>query len=89
MNIEINGVTKEETAYDKWVHFTHEGVEYHALLHWDMYDGFDLTFTDAVRTANWVKTPDWAVEWNEDEHDGESLELLLDSLTDRVIEESY
>jgi len=87
MSIEINGVTKEDTAYDKWVHFTYEGKQYHALLHWDMYDGFDLTFTDAVRTANWVSTPDWAVDW-EGENE-ESLEFTLDQLTDEVIEASY
>jgi hypothetical protein len=89
MNIEINGVTKEETAYDKWVHFTYEGEQYHALLHWDMYDGFDLTFTDAVRTANYIKTPNWAVEWEDHEQHEESLEFILDQLTDEVIEASY
>jgi hypothetical protein len=88
MSIEINGVTKEDTAYDKWVHFTYEGEQYHALLHWDAYDGFDLTFTDAVRTANWIKTPEWAGEW-EDNNPEETLEYLLDRLTDQTIEESY
>ena len=87
MSIEINGVTKEDTAYDKWVHFTYEGEQYHALLHWDMYDGFDLAFTDAVRTANWVKSPDWVWDW-EGENE-ESLEFTLDQLTDEVIEASY
>jgi hypothetical protein len=89
MSIEINGITKEETAYDKWVHFTYEGEEYHALLHWDNMDGYDLTFTDATRTANWVDTPNWADEWDEDEHDGESLEYVLDCLTDQKVEEDY
>jgi hypothetical protein len=87
MSIEIKGVTKDETAYDKWIHFTHEGVEYHAQLHWDKYDGFDLHFTDATRSANWIDDPEWSIMWEAE--DGESLEFILDSLTDEVIEASY
>jgi hypothetical protein len=91
MSIKINGVTKEDTAYDKWIHFTYEGVEYHALLHWDNMDGYNLTFTDPVRIANWVKTPDWAVEWNEqyDNDYEDTLESILDGLTDEVLAGTY
>lgn len=87
MSIKIEGITKEETAYDKWIHFTYEGERYHVLLHWDMHDGFDLTFTEATRSANWVKTPEWAVDWQGENE--ESLEYKLDELTDKVLEASY
>lgn len=87
MSIEIKGTTKEETAYDKWVHFTFAGVEYQAQLHWDKYDGFDLHFTNSTRSANWVDTPEWAIEW--EEKSGESLAYALDCLTDESIERSY
>ena len=81
MSISIKGVTKEDTAYDKRITFEREGVEYSVLLHWDSYDGYDLSFEET--------TPDWVWEWDEDEHDNETLASVLDGLTDRVIEESY
>ena len=89
MSIKINGTTKEETAYDKWVHFTYKGEEYHAQLHWDRHEGFDLNFTDATRSANWIDTPDWAIEWESGEGEGDSLAYTLDCFTDEVIEGSY
>lgn len=82
MSITINGVTKEETAYDKRITFTREGKEYSVLLHWDAYDGFDLNFLDGRRIT---EAPDWAIEWDEEE----SLEYHLECLSDEVIEESY
>lgn len=81
MSITIKGVTKQDTAYDKRITFEYEGEEYSALLHWDSYDGFYLSF-DGI-------DPDWASNWDEGEHDGETLESVLDRLTDKVIEESY
>lgn len=84
--IKIKGITKDETAYDKWVHFTYKGKEYHAQLHWDKWDGFDLHFTDSTRSANWIDTPDWVEEY---EAENDSLEYDLDCLTDEVIEGTY
>lgn len=84
--IEVKGVTKEETAYDKRITFEREGVEYSVLLHWDSYDGFDLQFLEG---RTFISTPDWAIEWSEEEGEGEHLEYTLDALTDQVIEESY
>jgi hypothetical protein len=80
MSITIKGVTKQDTAYDKRITFQREGVEYSALLHWDSYDGYYLSF-DGI-------DPDWASEWDEGK-EGDSLESILDQLTDKVIEESY
>lgn len=87
MSITIKGITKEDTAYDKRITFEREGVEYFVLLHWDSYDGFNLDFLKANQRTI-TRYPDWAIEWNEDDHDGETLESVLDQLTDEVMEES-
>ena len=82
MNIEIAGVTKAETSYDKRISFTYESVEYRVLLHWDAYEGFDLHFLkEDGRT--FTATPEWAVLWGDE--DADSLEYRLDELTDEVI----
>ncbi len=88
MSITIKGVTKQDTAYDKRITFEREGVEYFVLLHWDIYDGFDLDFLKANQRT-FTGDPEWAIEWNEDENEGKSLAYFLDKLTDEVIEESY
>lgn len=79
MDITIKGVTKEDTAYDKRITFEREGVEYSVLLHWDAYDGYDLQFLD------YIDDPEWVSEW-QDLDGAESLEYILDGLTDQVIE---
>ena len=76
MNIEIKTSSKENTAWDKRITFTHEGETYEVLLHWDNNDGYSLYFFDQV-------SPDWADEWEDNQQYGaESLEYVLDSLTE-------
>jgi 2,4-dienoyl-CoA reductase-like NADH-dependent reductase (Old Yellow Enzyme family) len=54
-------------------------------LRWDSYDGYDLQFLDGRK---FIADPEWVSEWQEDEQSGaESLEYILDGLTDEVIEE--
>jgi hypothetical protein len=77
MSIEIKGVVKEETAYDKEITLTYKGEEYAVCLHWDKWDGYDLTFTE-------VAEPEWATSW--EWNDGETLAYILDGLTDEVLE---
>jgi hypothetical protein len=85
--MEIKGVTKEETAYDKRITFEREGVEYSVLLHWDSYDGYELNFLDG---RNFTDAPDWVAEWEDSQQYGEeSLEYILDSLSEEVLEASY
>lgn len=84
MSIEIKSVNKEETAYDKYVQFTYEGEIYSVLLHWDKYDGFDLTFTEVGKARNWIDAPDWAITWDESNED--SLEYTLECLSDERLE---
>ena len=87
--ITVQSTFKEDTAYDKWILFTYKGEEYNILLHWDKFDGFDIHFTDPIRSANWVDTPSWATDWEEGEGKGDSLAYTLDCLSDEVIEGSY
>jgi hypothetical protein len=77
MSIEIKGVVKEDTAYDKEITLTYEGEEYAVRLHWDKWDGYEITFTE-------VDEPDWAENW--DDNSEESLAYLLDGLTDEILE---
>jgi len=84
MSIEIKGITKEETAYDKRITFEREGVEYSVLLHWDSYDGYELNFLDG---RTFTDDPEWATEWEDESND--SLAHKLDGLTDEVLEASY
>jgi hypothetical protein len=80
MSIKIDGIVKEDTAYDKEITFTYEGVSYSVTLHWDKWDGYDLSFTD-------IDEPEWAINW--EWNNGETLAYVLDGLTDEVLEESY
>jgi hypothetical protein len=84
MKLEVKGITKEDTAWDKRITFEREGVEYSVLLHWDSYDGYDLNFLDG---RNFIPDPEWVSEWQDT--GAESLEYILDGLTDEVIEKSY
>jgi hypothetical protein len=54
------------------------------LLHWDAYSGYDLQFLDGRK---YIPDPEWVSEWQDAEQSGaESLEYILDGLTDEVIE---
>ena len=81
MNIEIISQEREETAYDKRITFTYGGEEYRVLLHWDAYEGFDLNFLEEDGRT-FTATPEWAVDWDENEID--SLQYRLDELSDKA-----
>ena len=85
MSITIQGVTKEDTAYDKYVQFTYEGENYSVLLHWDKYDGYELTFTEVGKIYTWIEDPEWATNW--DDNNDTVLTFVLDDLTDETLEE--
>ena len=84
MSIEIKSVTKEETAYDKYVQFTYEGESYSVLLHWDKYDGYEITFTQLDKIYTWIEDPEWAINW--DDNNDTVLAFVLDDLTDVRLE---
>lgn len=80
MTIKIKKATKEITAYDKNITFEREGVEYSVTLRWDAYDGYNIYFDG-------MAAPDWFWEWEDDDHDGESLDWVLDYLSDEKLNE--
>ena len=77
MSLVINNAKQEVTAWDKRISFTHEGITYEVLLHWDAFDGYDLDFLDGRK---FIPTPNWALDW--DEVDFDSLESALDDLSE-------
>ena len=81
-SITINKMSKEITSYDKNITFNYKGKEYECLLLWDNSDGYELSFF-------YEETPDWVIKWEDDHPDHEqSLEYLLDKLSDEVREET-
>lgn len=87
--IKISGTTKEEKSYEKHITFTRGEYTYYATLYWESNDGYDLTFVNA--DGERIDTPEWAVNWEDEseEFNEESLESILDELTDVEIEASY
>lgn len=77
---EIINTEQTVTAYKKRISFKYDGQEYNATLYWDENDGLDLWFRGEYTSSE--PMPHWALNWNEDEHDGDSLAYVLDSLTD-------
>jgi len=75
--IEVISTEQTVTAYKKRISFKYDGQEYNATVYWDENDGLDVWFRSGQ------PMPHWALNWNEDEHDGNSLAYVLDSLTDR------
>lgn len=84
--ITIKGITKEDTAWRKEITFEREGKTYTATLYWSAYDGYDLDFKDGRK---FIPDPEWVSEWQDSTEGAESLEYMLDSLTEEVIEANY
>ena len=81
-DIKITGVRHEETAWKRYIYFKYENTEYSVLLFWDEFNGYELYWkNEDSALINSLKTPEWAVEWNEDGHDFMTLEHYLDELT--------
>ena len=74
-NIKITNSRLELTAWKRVICFEYEGEHHEVVLFWNEFDGFELYWLELS------KTPDWAVNWNEDEHEGMSLADYLDELT--------
>ena len=60
--IEVGALLKTETAYDKDIDFTRDGVQYRVIIHWDDHDGYEATWLDSE--GRFVSSPDWADELN-------------------------
>lgn len=78
--IKINGMRKEVDAWRRYIHLTRDGVDYDLTLFWDQFDGYEILWRSVNGELNSVE-PDWSVNWNEDEHNGQYLSWWLDELT--------
>jgi hypothetical protein len=73
--IEIVSKNHEETGWKRYIRFNYEGEENEVFLFWNEFDGYELCWLPLS------KTPDWAVNWDEQAHNNQSLESYLDDLT--------
>jgi hypothetical protein len=78
--IKITSINHEETGWKRRIHFQYEGKDYQITLYWDEFDGYDIVwrFCNGEQIS---RSPEWAINWNEDEHEGMSFEHYLDELT--------
>ena len=73
--IVITGASAENMSWKRYIYFNYDGNEYSLTLFWDEFNGYEIFWREPS------KTPDWVVNWNEDEHEGMSFEWYLDELT--------
>ena len=74
--IQVGALLKTETAYDKDMNLTFDGQEVRVILHWDMHDGFEMTWLDLE--GRFINQPAWADKIEEE--DDMSVGYFLDSL---------
>jgi len=78
----INWKSHNETGWKRVINFTHEGNEYEVLLFWDEFQGYELIWRS--ENGEFIsKTPEWAVNWDENAHEGMTLEWYLDEQSGR------
>ena len=73
MKVELQ--EKEITAYDLSVNIELEGEKYRADIHYDTYDGYEVTFLDERGVR--LPYPKWASEYEGDESLGYWLESKI------------
>lgn len=73
--IVITGKEHEETAWKRYIRFEYNGEDNQVFLFWNEFDGYELYWLPLS------KTPEWAINWDEEAHDNQSLESYLDDLT--------
>ncbi len=79
-DIEIKGTSHEETAWKRYIHFIREGSEYELTLFWDEFNGYEI-YWGSCNDEEINQTPHWAIAWDEEGHNGNTLEAYLDELT--------
>jgi hypothetical protein len=56
-------------------------------LFWDEFNGYELYWrNNETELLNSLKSPQWALEWDEDANNGSSLAAYLDELTFQGVE---
>jgi len=71
----ITHSNEENTGWKRYISFDYQGNNYELTLFWDEFNGFETYW----RVPD--KTPNWVIEWNEEDNSGMSFELYLDNLT--------
>ena len=78
--INVSSVRQEIDGWRRYIYLTKDGVEYYLTLFWDQFNGYEIMW-GAENDTRISKAPDWAIDWDQDDHDGMSLEHYLDDLT--------
>lgn len=73
--MKVTTLDKEIKAYVKLLLIERDGETYRADLTYDEYDGYELDFIDS--NGRPTGTPDWAIEW--EENNLESVASMLDN----------
>jgi hypothetical protein len=82
--IKINGMRQDIDAWRRYIHFNKDGIDYELILFWDQFDGYEIMWGSASDTKL-SKAPEWADNWDEDDHEGMSLGHYLDDLTYEMV----
>lgn len=72
----------EVRDYTKTVKIEDESGTYYAQIHWDYWDGYDVSFWDENQRP--MTQPKWADEYIENAEATESLGFHLDNLCEEV-----
>lgn len=70
----------EETGWKRYLCFNYEGNEYELTLFWDEFNGYEI-YWRSCNGDQINQTPHWAIAWDEEAHNGNTLEAYLDELT--------
>ena len=75
--MKVTLLEKEIKSYSLTVEVELEGEKYIADLSYDTHDGFEVRFFDTSGKS--VSTPDWAIQMEEKDEEGNSLGYILES----------
>jgi hypothetical protein len=81
-DIIITGTREETLSWKRYIYFKYQDTEYSVLLFWDEFNGYEIYWKDKdSELLNSHIAPEWAVNWDEDAHEGMSFRHWLDELT--------
>lgn len=84
-DIMVSSTREETTSWKRYINFKYQGEEYRVLLFWDEFNGYEIYWKNRdSELLNSHIAPQWAVNWDEDLYEGNSLESYLDELTFEV-----
>ena len=81
-DIIITGTREETLSWKRYIYFKYQDTEYSVLLFWDEFNGYEIYWKNKdTELLNSHIAPEWAINWDEDTHEGMSLAHWLDELT--------